>query len=78
MLPDGIRKASTRSARRKNQITNAMTIDLAHSRAALALVGALFFPSGGDSPSSGCFGAFGSVGMARSFFKLTIANSLGY
>ena len=31
MLPDGIRKASTRKVRRKNQTTSATTIDLVHS-----------------------------------------------
>jgi hypothetical protein len=31
MLPDGMRKASTRSALKKNQITRAAAIDLAHS-----------------------------------------------
>ena len=32
MLPDGIRNASTRKVRRKNQTTRATTIDLVHSQ----------------------------------------------
>ena len=32
MLPDGIRNASTRKVRRKNQTTSATTMDLVHSQ----------------------------------------------
>jgi hypothetical protein len=32
MLPEGIRKASTRKVRRKNQTIRATTIDLVHSQ----------------------------------------------
>src|SRR5918995_311877 len=32
MLPDGIRKASTRKVRRKNHTTSATTMDLVHSQ----------------------------------------------
>ena len=36
MLPDGIRNASTRNVRRKNQTTSATTIDLVHSQTQIA------------------------------------------